>query len=162
MFASSPDIDVMAMIPGGALPITAPLARGGRAGARSCSLLRNRSHRGGLCNGQRESSKLPSAGHAHSPGQLRLVAGALVPDLEALRAVRPAPVTLGTPLDTREAIICSSSGRRSPAAFPSGLGVLGRGLLRGRDGHIRKRFRLKELSGKRVIYTIRYCMYVLG
>ena len=138
MFASAPNIDAVAMVPGGALAITAPLARGGRAGARPCSLLRNRRHRGGFWDGQRETPKLPSARHAHPPGQLRLVTGALVPDLEALRAVRPAPVTLGTPLDTREAIIRSSSSGSSPAAFPGGLGVLGRGLLRGRDGHIRK------------------------
>ena len=86
-----------------------------------------------LCDGEGETAKFAPAGDADAPGQLGLVTGALVPDLEALRAVGPPPVALDASLGAGEAVVGSAAGGSAPPALPGGRGIP-RGVLRG--GHV--------------------------
>src|ERR1700761_4440206 len=91
-----------------------------------------RAHWRSLGNGERESTELSSAGHADPPGQLRLVAGALVANLETLRTVGPPSVAAHISLGTGEAVVRGAARLGAPSSFPCRRSILG-GALRSRE-----------------------------
>lgn len=110
----------------------------GRAGpsSRGGSLFGLAGYRGSLGNGKRESAKLASAGDTNTPCELRLVAGALVADLEALGAVRPPAVALDVAFCASKAVVGSTAGGGTTSTLADGGRLFDRdGLLREGGGH---------------------------
>jgi hypothetical protein len=84
----------------------------------------------GLGNGQRESTKLATAGNTNTPCKLSLVTRALVANLKALGAVRSTAIAFDIAFRAREAVVCGTTSRGASSALADGS----RGVL---DGHSR-------------------------
>lgn len=81
-----------------------------------------------LGNGQRQPTKLATAGDTNTPCKLSLVARAFVANLKALGAVRSTTIAFDIAFRACEAVVCGTTSRGASSALADG----GRGVL---DSH---------------------------